>query len=109
MAAKVAEDALASLKVSMDVHYEIGTPEKDWVPRASGEPRFERMLWADARPAEIRVRFSSAMVEPGINAAWEALWDALGACFQPSNRIRAVIKYPVPLKSYVQALRPGKS
>jgi hypothetical protein len=104
-AAQSVEVAVTDLRFQMSLHDEIGAPyDRGRGPR--DEPRFTRTLSTNAQPSEIRLRFNSRLVEPTMNAAWESLWDALGASFKSPNRIRATIKYPVPLKNYIEALAP---
>ncbi len=104
-AAKEMEKAFTRLKLDMSIHWEFGTAaERPWLKRTSGLTRYRRRISASASPVAIDLEFHDAFVQPAVNSAWEHLWDAMGDCFQPKNRIRAIVRYPIDLRAYLVAL-----
>jgi hypothetical protein len=95
------EKSLARLRVEMNLHVEFDkdtgfSPSK----RQLAGPRLRRQISAKAMPTPIDLRFRDTFMQPSINRAWENLWDALGDCCLPKNRIRATIKYPIDPRKY---------
>jgi hypothetical protein len=103
--AKNMENELRQIKVEMNIHAEFGTGEADdsiWITRST--PRLSRRISANAVPVQFDLCFPNSPACSDLNIAWEVLWDAMGASFKPSNRIRALVKYPIRLDRLVTML-----
>lgn len=120
-AANSVEDTLNSMKskLPVDLWFE-SQPEDDQAQddqasthKVATEPVYHRWIDLQTWPAQTKLLFSTSQMKPKFhktgakfNSAWEALWDALGATFVESNRLRRVMitRFDVPVKSYARAL-----
>lgn len=119
-AAKAVEGALNSLESSLpvDLWFE-PPPEDDEVKndqattyKIAKQPIYHRWIDLQTWPASTELHFSTSQMKrkysktgAEFNSAWERLWDALGAVFVETNRLRRVtIRSFDPPVRYARAL-----
>ncbi len=115
-AAKVVEEAIRSLNINIHaaaLPFEVESEDSSGGPyRIAENPVYHRWLAFDASPGDTELRFSSCVMKSEFdagwgkfNAAWEYLWDSLGAGIDESQRLgRVIIRRNFPARQYARAL-----
>lgn len=120
-AAKAVEDALNSMESTMYVDLWFEAPPDDdeadddqaTTYKVPKELVYHRWIDLQTWPARMELSFSTSQMKrkfnktgAEFNSAWERLWDALGAVFADTNRLRRVTirSFDPPVKKYAHAL-----